>query len=107
MLKSLAQEADAANAASIPASVLLQDGSAFDISTSRKGRPTPKVILMGIKRTKKAAAADKTSVKKRTLNATNTGQPASGAPFSEQDPKRRAGNFVGKGEFPRGGVRGK
>jgi hypothetical protein len=31
--------------------------------------------------------------------------PRSGAPFSEQDPKRRLGNFGGAGEHPRQGGR--
>ena len=63
---------------------------------------------MGTKRTKKPAAAEKPTTAKRTLNAgAKSENPATGAPFSEQDPKRRSGRFEGKGEFTRGGVRGK
>ena len=45
----------------------------------------------------------KPTVSKRTLN---TGQePPAGAPFNEQDPKRRLGNFSTAGEHARQGGR--
>ena len=43
----------------------------------------------------------KATVKKRSLNA----KPAAGAPTTEQDPKRRLGNFTGAGEHARQGSR--
>jgi hypothetical protein len=42
--------------------------------------------------------------RKRTTKAT-TGKKAKGAPFNEQDPKRRLGNFTGAGEHARQGGR--
>ena len=53
---------------------------------------------------KKSAANRKPIRKKRGLNAGDK-QPVAGAPFSEQDPKRRLGNFSGAGEHPRRGGR--
>lgn len=56
--------------------------------------------------TKKAKSTAKSSAKKsRTLNPTGGGNPGGGAPFNEQDPKRRLGNFEGAGEHPRKGGR--
>jgi hypothetical protein len=52
----------------------------------------------------KSKPTAKASVKKRTLNMANSPQ-KKGAPFSEQDPKRRLGNFEGKGEPSRKGSR--
>jgi hypothetical protein len=54
--------------------------------------------------TKKNAATQKTTAKKRSLNSTG-GKKRSGASFNEQDPKRRLGNFGGAGEHPRQGSR--
>jgi hypothetical protein len=53
--------------------------------------------------TKKVTATQKKTTKKRSLNA--GGKKADGAPFNEQDPKRRLGNFGGAGEHPRQGSR--
>jgi hypothetical protein len=47
---------------------------------------------------KKAPAAKKPAAKKSAKGA-------AGAPFNEQDPKRRLGNFGGAGEHPRQGGR--
>jgi hypothetical protein len=52
---------------------------------------------------KKTDTTPKTSGKKR--GAKNKLTADSGAPFSEQDPKRRLGNFGGAGEHPRQGGR--
>jgi hypothetical protein len=49
-------------------------------------------------------ASTKTSGKKRSPKSP-VEQPPTGAPFSEQDPKRRLGNFSGAGEHPRQGSR--
>lgn len=46
----------------------------------------------------------KRSVKKRTLNPPG-GRIAKGAPFNEQDPKRRLGNYESAGEHARQGGR--
>jgi hypothetical protein len=51
--------------------------------------------------TKKAAA----STSKKGLTKPPRGKKKSGAPFNEQDPKRRLGNFVGAGEHARQGSR--
>lgn len=47
----------------------------------------------------------KPTVKKRTVNATGAAGPQGGAPFNNQDPQRRLGNFEGAGEHPRVGGR--
>jgi len=52
---------------------------------------------------KKAKAAKKTTGKKRSRQSSLNVD--SGAPFSEQDPKRRLGNFSGAGEHARQGGR--
>jgi hypothetical protein len=62
---------------------------------------------MGIKRTRKINVAEKAGTKKRTLNTGPAAKPARGAPFNEQDPKRRSGRYEGAGEITRGGIRGK
>jgi hypothetical protein len=49
-------------------------------------------------------SAVKSTVKKRTLNWMGAHK-SSGAPFSEQDPKRRLGGFTGAGEHSRLGGR--
>jgi hypothetical protein len=59
---------------------------------------------------KKRKAAPKPTVSKRTLNAPNKDrgrQLNAGAPFNDQDIKRRFGNYEGAGEPTRGGTRGK
>ena len=61
---------------------------------------------------KRTAKTVKASAGKRTLNPTNqdagkSPKPGEGAPLNDQDPKRRAGDFEGAGEFTRTGVRGK
>jgi hypothetical protein len=63
---------------------------------------------MPAKKRYKSGGTGKDYAKKRTLNPP-TGNPSvsSTSPFSEQDPKRRAGRFTGKGEITRGGIRGK
>lgn len=43
--------------------------------------------------------------KPRSLNAGTGAVEGGGAPFNEQDPKRRLGNFEGSGEAPRKGSR--
>jgi len=53
---------------------------------------------------KKTSASRKADGKKRALKKPVAGQPI-GAPFNEQDPKRRLGNFSGAGEHPRRGGR--
>jgi hypothetical protein len=55
---------------------------------------------MAAKKTKRAATM-KPSAAKRTLNAGKKTKPTKGAPFNEQDPKRRLGDFVGAGEHAR------
>jgi hypothetical protein len=49
-------------------------------------------------------APKKGANKKRSTKLPAVKQPK-GAPFSEQDPKRRLGNFSGAGEHPRKGGR--
>jgi len=58
---------------------------------------------MATKNTRSRSAV-KPTVKKRTLNWTGA-QKTSGAPASEQDPKRRLGGFTGAGEHSRLGGR--
>jgi hypothetical protein len=53
---------------------------------------------------KKKSAPRTAKAKKSSLNAPSTAS-SSGAPFSEQDAKRRLGNFGGTGEHPRQGGR--
>jgi hypothetical protein len=53
---------------------------------------------------KKSKSPVKATVKKRTLNQSGT-QAGGGAPFNDQDAKRRLGNFEGAGEHPRVGGR--
>jgi hypothetical protein len=53
---------------------------------------------------KKANKNSKVSVKKKSRQSSLAKKPV-GAPFSEQDPKRRLGNFSGTGEHPRKGGR--
>jgi hypothetical protein len=53
---------------------------------------------------KKSRPAVKPTVKKRSLNQGGVGK-AVGAPFNEQDPQRRLGNFEGAGESSRVGGR--
>lgn len=65
------------------------------VGTMPQGAPTM---------TKKAAQQVKSSAAKRSLNATSR-KPAAGAPFNDQDTKRRLGNFSGAGEHPRQGGR--
>jgi hypothetical protein len=57
--------------------------------------------------TKKAKAADKakSSVRRRSRLVTGSEVPTSGVPGSEQDPRRRLGNFEGAGEHSRVGGR--
>jgi hypothetical protein len=43
--------------------------------------------------------------KKKTVTKNQKNAVKGGAPFSEQDPKRRLGNFSGMGEHPRQGGR--
>ena len=52
----------------------------------------------------KSRSAIKPTVKKRTLNWNGAAIPR-GAPASEQDPKRRLGDFTGAGEHARQGSR--
>ena len=52
----------------------------------------------------KSHSSVKPTVKKRTLNHPGAGR-AGGAPFNEQDIKRRLGNFTGAGEHARVGGR--
>jgi hypothetical protein len=53
---------------------------------------------------KKANKNPKTSAKNKSRQSSLAKKPV-GAPFSEQDPKRRLGNFSGAGEHPRKGGR--
>ena len=53
---------------------------------------------------KKATTKPKASVTKSSRQSTLSKKPV-GAPFSEQDPKRRLGNFTGAGEHSRKGSR--
>lgn len=50
-------------------------------------------------------SANKTQKKQRGPNAAAAGRAGKGAPFNEQDSKRRLGNFVGAGEHARRGGR--
>ena len=52
----------------------------------------------------KSHSSVKPTVKKRTVNRPGVGQPT-GAPFNEQDIKRRLGNFTTAGEHARVGGR--
>lgn len=54
--------------------------------------------------TKKAASVKESAGKKSPVTKTVANKSA-GAPFNEQDPKRRLGNFGGAGEHPRQGGR--
>jgi hypothetical protein len=54
---------------------------------------------------KKMNAGGTSKGKKRSQKSQLTKKP-SGAPFTEQDPKRRLGNFSGAGEHARQGGRG-
>ena len=56
------------------------------------------------KKTSKAPTNSK-SGKGKTPKKSTTGKVGDGAPFNEQDPKRRLGNFGGAGEHPRQGGR--
>ena len=58
---------------------------------------------MALKKVKSQSAA-KPTVKKRTLNWSGS-KKAKGAPASEQDPKRRLGDFTTAGEHARTGSR--
>jgi len=53
---------------------------------------------------KQSKSVAKSTVKKRTLNVSGSNV-THGAPFQEQDVKRRLGNFSGAGEHPRQGGR--
>ena len=53
---------------------------------------------------KKKNAGINSNAKKRTEKAPRP-EKSVGAPFNEQDPKRRLGNFGGAGEHPRQGGR--
>ena len=53
---------------------------------------------------KKTNAAAKATTKKRSLNVGN-GKAGGGAPFNNQDVKRRTGNFGSAGEHPHVGGR--
>ncbi len=54
---------------------------------------------------KKAKPKSKVSGKKATSRQTSLSKNPVGAPFNEQDPKRRLGNFTGAGEHARQGSR--
>jgi hypothetical protein len=55
---------------------------------------------------KKKVAKRSAGKKSRSLNSpTSRVKPASGAPASEQDPKRRLGNFASAGEHAKRGSR--
>lgn len=55
--------------------------------------------------TRKQNSTTKPAAKKRTLNAGPAGHPAQGEPATNQDIKRRLGNFEGAGEHARVGGR--
>jgi hypothetical protein len=58
----------------------------------------------------KTAPKTKKSVRKRTVNstpATDKLDSNEGAPFNDQDVKRRSGRYTGAGEITRRGIRGK
>lgn len=54
---------------------------------------------------RKTKSAAKPTVKKRTLNPPGGSKKTRGAPFTDQDPKRRLGNFQTAGEHARVGGR--
>jgi hypothetical protein len=54
---------------------------------------------------KKSASKRSTQPKAKKTKRITKPTVAGGAPFSEQDPKRRLGNFAGAGEHPRQGGR--
>jgi len=55
---------------------------------------------------KSKSSVKPTAKKQRSLNAAGSGNKAGGgAPFNEQDPKRRLGDFSSAGEHPRQGGR--
>jgi hypothetical protein len=54
---------------------------------------------------KKNTGMLKSNVKRRSVNATGRAAAGGGAPFNEQDIKRRLGNFTGAGEHARVGGR--
>ena len=54
---------------------------------------------------KKSISSAKPTVKKRTLNPSGAGRVVRGAPSSDQDTKRRLGNFSTAGEHARVGGR--
>jgi hypothetical protein len=54
---------------------------------------------------KKSMSGAKPTVKKRTLNPSGTGRMVRGAPATDQDTKRRLGNFNTAGEHARVGGR--
>ena len=54
---------------------------------------------------KKISGAKPAAKKQRSLNATGDALKTRGAPASDQDPKRRLGNFQGAGEPSRQGSR--
>jgi hypothetical protein len=56
-------------------------------------------------KTNAKTAASKNQVKKRNVNRNKLAKKGGGAPFNEQDIKRRLGNFSGAGEHPRIGGR--
>lgn len=56
---------------------------------------------------RKSVTTTKPSASKRTLNNDRKAEKKGGAPFHEQDPKRRLGDFVGTGEHARVGGRSK
>ncbi len=53
---------------------------------------------------KSGGSKARATVKKRSINSPVT-RPKSGAPFNEQDPQRRLGNFESAGEHARVGGR--
>ena len=53
----------------------------------------------------KKTIATRKAGEKKTLQKPGLVQKSTGAPFNEQDPKRRLGNFSGAGEHPRKGSR--
>jgi hypothetical protein len=64
-----------------------------------KQKPKPKA--------KTKAPVVKASAKKRMVNTGKGPNPDKGAPFNEQDPERRLGNFTTAGEHARVGGRGR
>ena len=57
------------------------------------------------KRKTQRPVTNKASAKKRSANLPLGTKPPRGAPFNDQDPKRRLGNFVTAGEHARQGGR--